>query len=369
MKPDKVEELIQNHLDMSLSSEEKAELEKYMEMNTYARLDHERYRKILALLELEETLEPPEDFTDKVMARLPEVEFSSLSQLARGGIFEGLGFSTGLTWVAVAAIVFIAIFSTNNWLIQSEKPQIAQRASVDLKGNDSRFEITDNSLQETFEPKLTQEKKLSDLKLFLTVIEGYVYLGNGDRNGISYQAGSREAIYPGQLIRTSQKGFASILYSDGKTTLNLKPKTELKVIDSSTFHLKHGDVWVEIRKKVDRFEVKTDHLVAAVRGTRFAVRADTIDWATRRPLSSGSSTVGVFEGLVEVKSRKNSKLDGELLIAGQSVTVSNKALFKASLSDQDYRKWDESIPAGDSNEGNPPKRETVPGKAFDKVYD
>ena len=37
MKPEKVEELIQNHLDMSLSSEQKSLLEEYLETHAEAR--------------------------------------------------------------------------------------------------------------------------------------------------------------------------------------------------------------------------------------------------------------------------------------------------------------------------------------------
>ena len=151
----------------------------------------------------------------------------------------------------------------------------------------------------------------------------------------------------------------------------MKPKTELRVIDHENFHLKHGDVWVEIRKKVDHFEVKTDHLVAAVRGTTFSVNAKTIDWntvtTTRTVLPGASSGVQVFEGLVDVRGSQRAKSLQSLQQGEGVIYLEAKEEFDAyKLNPQDYKLWNEIAPEVSVDEDIDINDETGPIDSFEQ---
>ena len=109
MKPEKVEELIQNHLDMSLSSEQKSLLEEYLETHAEARRDLGRYKQILGLLDTEEEVELPEDFTQRVMSNLPDVSYKNPGGVFKGNIFENLTPVLGAVGMALAAVFIFTI--------------------------------------------------------------------------------------------------------------------------------------------------------------------------------------------------------------------------------------------------------------------
>jgi len=363
MKPEKVEELIQNHIDMSLSSEQKSLLEKHMEMNSEARSDFERYKKILAVLEADGEVEPPEDFTCRVMQALPEVDFSTGSS-GRDAILEHFVRSP-LGWVSMAAIFIIVVFSFGKFnstaTVDPQAQEIVIVENPDIKGTEQAYK---EGKEQAAEMGMSQVGS-ADVSMSLQVLDGYVFLSRVSQGGVNYLKGSKEILRPGYVIRTSQKGSAMIVYSDGKTTLNIKPRTELKIIDSDIFHLKQGDVWVEIRKKVDRFEVKTDHLIAAVRGTRFSVSARVVDSASRIPLKTSYSKVNVFEGRVQVRFADKSGAKSSDLELGDGITVKRDDVEIRRLVESDYLEWDEAQPTK-VIELPKANQEIDPSKAFDR---
>ena len=289
MKPEKVEELIQNYLDMSLSSEQKSLLENYLETHAESRRDLERYRKILGLLDLEDEIEPPENFTASVMSKLPEMSFNKSNRGGYGSILENFSPVVGVIGVALAAVFIFAFAKMDSPFFKTNDVFRPKGQVIDVAGN----EVDSDKLRSsgTFAEQNLDSNPRPNLpvKMSIYAIDGLVFIGDDPKKLKFINSGSSETLRPGYIIRTI--GNAKIAYSGDHTEIKLKPKTELKVIDHENFHLKLGDVWVEIRKKVDHFEVRTDHLVAAVRGTTFSVSANTIDWntvTTTRKVSANS---------------------------------------------------------------------------------
>ena len=369
MKPEKVEELIQNYLDMSLSSEQKSLLESYLETHAETRKDLERYKKILALLDVEDEIEPPEDFTKSVMSKLPDVSFSKTSRGGYGSILENFKPVVGAIGLALAAVFLFAFAKMDSPFLKSNdvfRPK-SQLVTVADKVGDS---------EKSHSSKIFGEKDLRSnpradfpVKMSIHAIDGLVFIGYDPKKLKFINSGSSETLKAGHIIRTI--GNAKIAYAGDHTEIKLKPKTELKVIDHENFHLKHGDVWVEIRKKVDHFEVRTDHLVAAVRGTTFSVNANTIDWntvTTSRTVSANSSSgVQVFEGNVDVR-QVYKKDTVESLKQGDGIifTESSPTLKSYKLASEDYERWGEIIPAEDSSETVGINDETGPDSSFEK---
>tara|TARA_B100000674_G_C37964580_1_gene973873 strand:- start:370 stop:1485 length:1116 start_codon:yes stop_codon:yes gene_type:complete len=368
MKPEKVEELIQNHLDMSLSSEQKSQLEKYLDIHTEARVDLERYKEILRLLDIEEEVDPPVNFTDSVMAKLPDIRFQKSVQGGYGSIFENLSPVVGTLGLALAAIFLFAVMKMDSPFFKADDVYRPQSQPMDIVQGDSG----DKSFH--------SNKKINDdlhykpvvslpVKMSIHALDGQVFLGFDPKKLKFINAGSSEPLKAGHIIRTI--GNARIAYANDHTEIKLKPKTEMKVIDHENFHLKHGDVWVEIRKKVDHFEVKTDHLVAAVRGTQFAVKSNTIDWNTvttsRLVAPNSSSQVEVFEGEVEVRNLRTDRFK-ESLQAGEGIifTESNSTFKARSLNKEDYQHWGEVMPNEDSSDSVILNNETGPAGSFDQ---
>ena len=369
MKPEKVEELIQNHLDMSLSSEQKSQLEKYLEIHAEARVDLERYKEILRLLDIEEEIEPPVNFTESVMAKLPDIRFQKAGQGGYGSIFENLSPVVGTLGLALTAVFLFAVMKMDSPFFRADDVYRPQSQSMDIvqgergdKSSHSNIKINDGQLN--YEHVVSLPVKMS-----IHALDGQVFLGFDPKKLKFINAGNSEPLKAGHIIRTI--GNARIAYANDHTEIKLKPKTEMKVIDHENFHLKHGDVWVEIRKKVDHFEVKTDHLVAAVRGTQFVVKSNTIDWNTvttsRLVAPNSSSQVEVFEGEVEVRNLRTDKFKDSLQAGEGIIFTESTSTFKArSLDKEDYQHWGEVMPNEASSDSVILNNETGPSGSFDQ---
>ncbi|MEE2923545.1 MAG: FecR family protein [bacterium] len=369
MKPEKVEELIQNHLDMSLSSEQKSLLENYLETHAESRIDLERYKKILGLLDAEEELEPPENFTENVMAQLPAVKFKRVNRGGYGSIFENFSPIVGAIGVALAAVFVFAVTNMDSPFFKADdvfRPQGQIVDVADRPGSLDNSDVPHNLVDQKYvHPKMVD----GPVKMAIHAIDGLVFIGTDPKRLKFINSGGSEVLKAGHIIRTI--GNAKIAYVGDDTEIKLKPKTELRVIDHENFHLKHGDVWVEIRKKVDHFEIKTDHLVAAVRGTIFSVSANTIDWNTVTTSRTGavgaSSGVQVFEGNVEVRQSRGDK-SVESLQRGEGVIFkeSSPKLESLKLAEEDYQRWGQIMPSEGSSETIILNDETGPSNSFDQ---
>tara|TARA_Y100000589_G_scaffold293425_1_gene298392 strand:+ start:840 stop:1958 length:1119 start_codon:yes stop_codon:yes gene_type:complete len=369
MKPEKVEELIQNHLDMSLSSEQKAQLENYLDTHAEARVDLDRYKKILAILDAEKEIDPPTSFTQTVMDKLPEVQFRKTGQGGYGSIFENLGSVVGVVGLALAAVFVFAVMKMESPFFRVDDGYRPQSQTIDV-ANGVKNIPTSNLRGQTIDRRHGNHSALDlSVKMSIHAIDGQVFLGTNPKKLKLVTEGSSEILKAGHIIRTI--GNARISYADDHTEIKLKPKTELRVVDHENFHLKHGDVWVEIRKKVDHFEVKTDHLVAAVRGTQFAVIADTINWNTvttsRVAVPKASSQVHVFEGEVEVRNLRSGSFSKSVEVGeGIIFSESTSKIESRDLTQKDYENWGEIMPNENSSDSIILNNETGPSGSFDQ---
>ena len=368
MKPEKVEELIQNHLDMSLSSEQKSLLEDYLETHADARRDLGRYKQILGLLDTEEEVELPQDFTHRVMSNLPDISYKNPGGVFKGNIFENLTPVLGAVGMALAAVFIFAIANMETPFFKSNEISRPDGQIIDVARESIDNRDTDESQRFVGEESKRRTAQLP-VKMSIHAIDGLVFLGYDPKKLKFINSGGSEDLRSGHIIRTI--GNARIAYADDQTELKLKPKTELRVIDHENFHLKHGDVWVEIRKKVDHFEVKTDHLVAAVRGTTFSVNAKTIDWntvtTTRTVLTGASSGVQVFEGLVDVRGSRGVESLQSLQQGEGVIYLEAKEGFDAyKLNPQDYKLWNEIVPEESVDEDIDVNDETGPIDSFEQ---
>jgi hypothetical protein len=122
-----------------------------------------------------------------------------------------------------------------------------------------------------------------------------------------------DELQPLSDVRTGRKGRATLVLA--RHILLVRPESELTLPhledlnDDSQVYQDSGQVTYEIDgSKVERFEVVTPFLIAGVKGTVFTVtvRAD-------------GASVGVSEGIVEIRSRLND--DRVELVAGQEARV------------------------------------------------
>lgn len=138
---------------------------------------------------------------------------------------------------------------------------------------------------------------------FATAVEisGEVTVDAGDGKLDAVELG--ELVAEGDTIRTGEGGSAHLLLSDGSSVI-LGPNTEMKISalkkEESFFDLVKGAVnaIVERLSEGSRFEVRTAHTVAAVKGTEFEVSAGTEE-----------SLVTVQEGEVSMSDPEHKRIE------------------------------------------------------------
>jgi hypothetical protein len=176
---------------------------------------------------------------------------------------------------------------------------------------------------------------------------GLAMVVNGDVEHISHgesqklKVGAR--IFQGDTLITSAEAYAKIVMSDrnvlsisaeSKVTIN-KYENDAKVgIKDVVLQLENGSLRCDVKEKYDtdknKFQVKTQTVIAGVRGTDFLV--------THEP-TSATSEVTTFKGIVSVQAIKENVPNGEQVMvkAGQTIKVDSKqAPAKATdLSEKD----------------------------------
>ena len=89
MKCEMVDELIQHYLDLSLSHEQRIQLEKHVELCSRCREELQSYKRLVELFEEEDSCpDLPADFTQRVMSSLPDVSFQNTRAKGYGSGFE-----------------------------------------------------------------------------------------------------------------------------------------------------------------------------------------------------------------------------------------------------------------------------------------
>jgi len=340
LTPEKVDELIQGYLDMSLTHDQKIALEQHVEINSESRRKLEQYKKLLELMELQETVDVPEGFTQSVMGKLPEVDFSTATR-GYGASTEKLLPTFKYVAMAVVAVMFVAFVNLDTPLFKSDNGVAPVTKDVTTAHIPSGSNVggQESGVVPSGDVKITNSYAVAN-KIKLHVDGGVVHVKTQEgfkivNSGDSYELNSFDE------VRTGAKATASLYYPEDKIHLKLKPMSRVEV-SLNQLRLFQGDSWVHVVKKGTRFEVKTSNLIAAVRGTVFSVRAVPLEGGLnvsdpKKMLSS----VDVFEGQVDVRSVTS---PGEEVSLEAGSSVSNRSLNlanKTKIAQLRYQEWGE----------------------------
>lgn len=142
-------------------------------------------------------------------------------------------------------------------------------------------------------------------------------------DGIWRPMTNRDGVLPGTRIETGKTG--KIVLRQKGDVLTILPNTRFEVPKHGKRNvaLTFGKVLFDMERRPDRrFSVGTTHLVAVVKGTKFAVEAD-----------NGGSTVRLTRGAVEVTALKADHTPGDihLLQPGEVVVASTAGNGKLTI--------------------------------------
>lgn len=127
-------------------------------------------------------------------------------------------------------------------------------------------------------------------------------------------------VYNDDVLQTLKKSLVALRFLDDKSTVRIRQNSTFTVQgkkeNNSTWKniaLEAGDILASVAKQKGEFRIESPTSVASVKGTRFGVSFSPV---------SGASTTYVFEGLVEIKSKKSGKTQN--INPGQKAVVNNK---------------------------------------------
>jgi hypothetical protein len=350
IKCEKADELIQHYLDLSLSHDQRIQLDRHVDSCSRCRIELHSYKHLLELIEADEEPKLPQNFTQAIMAELPNLEFSGDSRHAYGSGFDAIYPYLKVFGLAVAAVFVIALVNLDhpfNFLGSSQTQReggtsilAGVHGNLEPQAHGSR---DGKGLASGVNDPLAQghDRALAD-RLVLKVTGGVVHIRGVDGFQLVQDGESRTLSFRDE-IRTGAKASASLEYPGEKIRLALKPGTRLQVARNS-LRLFHGNTWIHVVKKGTKFEVRTPNLIAAVRGTVFTVESvATGTQASKGDPRDYTSKVLVFEGRVEVRSA--TKDQGTVsLTAGQ--TVSNLGLGlgeRVAIEPEDSQPWNKEL--------------------------
>ncbi len=350
IKCEKAEELIQHYLDLSLSHDQRIQLDRHVDSCSHCRLELQSYKKLMELVEGDEAPALPENYTQVVMQRLPDLEFSRTSHQGFGGSFDSIRPYLKVLGLAVAAVFVLTVMKMDHpFHFFSRSQSNPHNSGSTLAGThdksgvkivDSHDRLNQTGL-EGQNHKLVQNQGSVD-RLVLKVTGGVVHI-KGESGFQLVQDGESRTLNFRDEIRTGAKASASLEYPDEKLRLALKPGTRLQIARNS-LRLFHGNTWVHVVKKGTNFEVRTPNLIAAVRGTVFAVETSG---KKARPAHEDpkdfESKVLVFEGRVEVRSATKDQ-ESVNLMAGQSVRSLGLGLAeRAAIDSKETATWSQEL--------------------------
>lgn len=245
MDKDRFEEALNDEMDNLLSVQDKEDFARFLADNRSARNVSWWYSRMREGFQNQETMEPPADFTSRVMASvdaLPawNLEVSEAAPKARPLWKWGLAVAAG-----VVGLVFIARPSQE--VVVAVRPTVGQEV---VKPADT----------------VTRDWVKADIKLL--ALQGEVQILKPD--GYTWQkveSGTR--LNYNDRIRTLASSSVHLTYDDG-TELKLKPESMIEVM-SNGIRVFHGSSFISVVKKGRHFEARTPNLVASVRGTAYDV--------------------------------------------------------------------------------------------------
>jgi hypothetical protein len=373
MNCENIQELIQHHLDLSLTNEQKTLLEKHVDACSCCREELASYEKLMGLLEMEQEVEVPEGFTASVMSKLPAVSFEK-EYKGFGSHFEQWKRYAVPFAVGVAAVFAFTIFNASD-SAAPERPELnpSFQSTTIAKRTIPTNEVTGDTGDELNGRRIPPKKEVQLASLNLAVEAGVVKVRKSDGSVQSYRSGSTVELGFQDELETGVLTEAHVTYPDDQIRLSLKPGSKIQVARNS-IRLYHGDTWVHVVKKGTRFEVQTPNLIAAVRGTMFSTEVNytsnhmysDYSWymssastfshdsiaASADVMKQGlefmsysrdpelrASTVSVFEGMVNVRSLETAG-DSVDLTEGQAVSSHGQTLARRkAIEESDYDKW------------------------------
>ncbi len=146
-------------------------------------------------------------------------------------------------------------------------------------------------------PLAAQTGKAKDIALILRAKGRVQKVPAGKKRALRARKGDR--LHSGDIIRTGRNSQASLIFTDDKSLVKLRPQSQLVIKGKrekknvkKTLFMRLGTLWAKVTKG-NLFRVETPSGVAAVKGTEFEVSID----------QSGTMTVTCFEGIVELFNR------------------------------------------------------------------
>ncbi|MCJ8345368.1 FecR domain-containing protein [bacterium] len=327
MECNKFDELIQLYIDHSLSNEQKIAFDGHVDFCSRCREELQSYEKLMTMFGEELSIELPSGFTAKVMDSLPEVTFQRKSQ-AFGFGFEKLMQYKKYISFAVASVVMVAALNFNSPFVSMDTSEVESNQNITIAKK------IDQNLGDGSDEAMTRVKKQSILKQDVMLSKLALFVDGGVaqiKTESGFQIVNKGEFYELDFrdeIRTGANTVARIVYPEDKIRLNLKPNTHMQIAQNS-IRLYQGYTWVNVVKKGTRFEVRTPNLIAAVRGTMFAVKA----------IKNQESTVSVFEWIVRVSALEDPENFHDV-IRDEEVSSSNLGLTaKRKVSDGNVDDW------------------------------
>lgn len=276
MDCDKIQELIQHHLDLSLTSSQKAELNAHLDSCSACREQFEAYKKIVDLLEQETDIDVPAHFTDLVMANLPTVDFSvQKKNRSFGAYFDNIlrfppqKFFIPATMAATVLLsvgIYLGFSPAGNVPSETNSFEIARRTVP------AKSPVLEPSIDDPVERRVSPAKT-SNLQMLTLAVESGVVRVKRDSGVYNVRKGEEFNLEFRDELETGLKSRAYVTYPQDNVRLGLEASTKLQLAANS-IRFYQGDTWVHVVKKGTNFEVQTPNLVAAVRGTIFTVELD-----------------------------------------------------------------------------------------------
>ncbi len=147
------------------------------------------------------------------------------------------------------------------------------------------------------EQAAAQTGKAKDIALVLRAKGRVQKVPAGKKRALRARKGDR--LHSGDVIRTGKNSQASLIFTDDKSLVKLRPESHLiikgkreKKNVKKTLFMRLGTLWAKVTKG-NLFRVETPSGVAAVKGTEFEVSID----------AGGTMIVTCFEGIVELFNR------------------------------------------------------------------
>ena len=189
-------------------------------------------------------------------------------------------------------------------------------------------------------PAVTPTPILGSSDFMLAVIDKSVFLKNSDDANFKEIEGS-VIVYEGSEVKTSKTGRATLLYPNG-TISALDADTHIKITtlsnagSTSSIRLVSGGMWSKIKNVLgvgESYEVRTDNIVASVRGTIFAT-----EFRNRRSTVFGlQNKVKVI--VLDVKGEPILGSDIEIESGSKvSVVLGDREAVRQPITNEDLRK-------------------------------